>query len=191
MGFKHHKRIDTGCLENIAWRLYQQFSPMVNCQQASNWFPAIFLYIFYLSGNSFIIFYHIISYLIIFYNIIYVQFVFIYHLYHLHAFIIISYKNNIYTLHMYIKYVCLTFESQLFRISIYFCSKKFVNRQFQLLKHKYVFRMCIYMVFRKNCYFSSKNVYYFAPLQHWTPIGCSENGQPKGETVHSHCVENF
>ena len=91
---------------------------------------------------------------------------------------------------MYIKYVCLTFESQLFRISIFLFKEIRESTVLVLLKHKYVFRMCIYMVFRKNCYFSSKNVYYFAPL-HWTPIGCSENGQPKGETVQSHCVENF
>ena len=42
-----------------------------------------------------------------------------------------------------------------------------------------------------------KNIYFFKefpnifPRQHWVTIGCTENSQPKGLTVHSHCVESF
>ena len=51
----------------------------------------------------------------------------------------------------------------------------------------------LYRVFIKYCGFFSRIFESLPPLprQHLAAIGCTKNYQPKGVTVHLHCVESF
>ena len=53
--------------------------------------------------------------------------------------------------------------------------------------------LVIYNVFIKYCFFSPRILERLPPLprQHSAAIGCTQNYQPIGVTVHSHCVESF